>query len=487
IYRSHALELIAKTAKESTKKDIMLSIADMTSAFSLTENLASLRNSPEPGIFEVYDGVTGAFIKGEKTLASSLPLDLLAKIATGSGIGHIGGTSHIPPLIVDFENQCKKFRIKASTAVPQECEISLFTSEKDLEKSRFFHRMQFLQTEFCKRLKGADLHRNKDRNRVRELWRYCRNPQTDAALVDHTIDGATLGTACHSVAIRQIRTNRRCDVVAGLCVDCFLMGIALSEQEYQLIEEMLTNDGDFFSLGQGLYYFDMLCQLRDLYHFADPGNFKYLEQCYSKLIALLPSMGAVQPEQAEDCVKICKLLYNVSGRILSSRQEEFKSALITLTQRQQKEPSVYGAVMGLLYAMDGSYLEQAESAMQGYLNGSAGLKKQGALYLRGLFETARDIALTDEKFLCMTDELLAGMDYPDFMEILPSLRLAFRYFTLFEIQQIAGEIAKLHEMQSGEDLLEVQGIDEELALFGSELDTEICRILRKNNRDNRSN
>ncbi|MDE5768632.1 MAG: hypothetical protein K2H82_04525, partial [Oscillospiraceae bacterium] len=75
IYRSHALELIAKTAKESTKKDIMLSIADMTSAFSLTENLASLRNSPEPGIFEVYDGVTGAFIKGEKTLASSLPLD----------------------------------------------------------------------------------------------------------------------------------------------------------------------------------------------------------------------------------------------------------------------------------------------------------------------------------------------------------------------------------------------------------------------------
>ncbi|MDE5753651.1 MAG: hypothetical protein K2H89_03795, partial [Oscillospiraceae bacterium] len=92
IYQNHALDLIAKTAKESTKKDIMLSIADMTSAYSLTEGLASLRNSPEPGIFEVYDGVTGAFIKGEKTVASSLPLELLTKLATGTGIGHIGDT-----------------------------------------------------------------------------------------------------------------------------------------------------------------------------------------------------------------------------------------------------------------------------------------------------------------------------------------------------------------------------------------------------------
>lgn len=495
IYQNHALTLIAETAKACTKKDIMLSIADMTSAFSLTENLASLRNSPEPGIFEVYDGVTGAFIKGEKTLASSIPLDLLARIATGTGIGHIGDSEHIPPLIADFENQCKKFRLKSDTVVPQDCEISLFTSEKDLEKSRFFHRMKFLDTEFCERLKGTDFHHHHEtnRSRVRELWRYCRSPRTDASLVDHTTDGATLPTACHTVAVRRIRNHHRCDVVAGICVDCFLMGITLSAQDYQFIQEILTDDGDFFSLGKGLYYFDMLGQLQDLYHFADPGNLQYLAQCYSKLIALLPSMGAVQSEQAEDCIQVCKSLYSVACRIFPERQEEFRSALITLTQRDQKEPSVYGAVMGLLYAMDSACLEQAETAMQGYLNGTAGLKQQGALYLRGLFGTARDIALTDRKFLEMADALLAGMDYPEFMEILPNLRFAFRYFTPSEIQQIAGQVAGLHNQNnhnnqdnqninhklSGEDLLHVRGIDEDLAGFGSELDTEICKILRK--------
>ena len=480
IYQKHALDLITQTAKASTKKDIMLSIADMTSAYSLTQGLASLRNSSEAGIFEVYDGVTGAFIKGEKTVASSLPLELLAKLATGTAIGHIGDNQHVPPLILDFENQCKKFRLKANTVVPQEVIISLFANEKEQEKSRFFHRMQFLHTGFCDMKKGADLHANKDRSRVREQWQYCRNPQTDSVLVDHTTDGVTLAEACRTVATRKMKQERRCETVAQVSVDCFLMGIKLSKQDYVLIEEILNNDGDFFSLGNGLYYFDMLHELRNLYRFEDTGNLKYLEQCFSKLIALLPSMSAVQSEQAQDCIKICKLLYGVTGRMLVHRREELYSAFVTLTEREQKESSVYGAVMGLLYAMNGEYLSKVESAMQGYLKGSAVMQKQGALYLKGLFATARDIALTDKNFLSMTDYLLANMNYADFMEILPSLRFAFSYFTPFEIHDIAKEVAYLHDNTS-DNLLDSQALDEALIEFGSELDAEIFRILRGDN------
>ena len=477
IYHQQALDFLTKTAKEISKKDIMLSISDMTSAYSLMEGLAALRNSPEPGIFEVYDAVTGAFIKGEKTAASSLPLEILSKLATGEGVGHIGDKNHVPPLISDFENQCKKFRLKANTAVPQEAEISPFTSEKDLEKSRFFYRMRFLETEFCKMKKGADLHSNKDRSRVRELWQYCRSPQTDAALVDHTTDGATLPEACKTVASRKIHQERRCEITAQVSVDCFLMGVTLSSADIFLMEQILANDGDFFSLGQGLYYFDMLHELRNLYHFEDAGNLDYMQQCFTKLIALLPSMGGVQPEQAQDCIKICKLLYNVSGRVFPERQEEFKSALLTLSEREQKEPSVYGACMGLLYAMDGNYLQSAENAMQGYLQGTPTMKKQGAFYLKGLFETARDIALTDKNFIAMTDALLSEMEYEDFMEILPSLRLAYSYFTPFEIQDIAEETASLHGLK--DDLTRQAGIDEALYAFGAELDAEIFRTLRE--------
>ena len=104
------------------------------------------------------------------------------------------------------------------------------------------------------------------------------------------------------------------------------------------------------------------------------------------------------------------------------------------------------------------------------------MKKQGASYLKVLFETARDIALMDKNFLTMTDMLLSEMEYDDFMEILPSLRLAYSYFTPFEIQEIAGEAAALHGLK--EDLTLQTGLDEALIAFGAELDAEIFRVMR---------
>lgn len=476
LYREHTLDLLAKTAKESAKKDIPVSIADVTSAFSLMEGLAALRNAPDCGMYELYDGVTAAMIKGEKTTASALPLDILAGLATGDAIGRIGDRTHMPPLIADFEKQCESFRLKVRTAVPQEAEIALFQKGKGMEESRFFHRMEFLGTDFAERLKGPDLHTGKDRSRVREVWKYRRAPQVDAALIDHTTDGFTLEEACRTMAVRQLAQERRCETAARISVSCFLMGIALPMQDIRLMEEIMVGDGDFFSIGKGLYYFDMLHSLRELYGFADDATMKYIIQCFGKLIALLPSMGDVPPEQSQECIEILRLLYGVTGRILPERRNELESALLTLTEREEKEPSIFGAANGLLYAMDASRRAAAESAMRGYLRGSLPMQKQGALYLKGLFETARDIAMTDESFLRMADTLMTGMDFENFLEILPSLRLAFSYFTPSEIRATAGIAAALHAGEA-EDITQTAAVDESLYEFGALLDREICGAL----------
>ncbi len=476
LYREHTLDLLAKTAKESAKKDIPVSIADVTAAFSLMEGLAALRGARDCGMYELYDGVTAAMIKGEKTLANSIPLDILAGLATGTAVGRIGDRTHVPPLIADFEQQCEKFRLKSRSAVPQETEIALFQKAKGMEESRFFHRMQFLGTDFADRLKGPDLHSGRDRSRVREVWKYRRTPNVDAVLIDHTTDGVNLKEACRTLAAKALRRERRCETAARISVDCFLMGITLPPQDMALMEEILVNDGDFFSIGRGLYYFDMLHSLRKLYGFADEATPAYIAGCFGKLISLLPSMGDVPAERAQECIEVCRILYGVTGRILPERQEELKLALITLTERDVKEPSVYGAASGLLYAMDGSRRAQAEAAMRGFLRGSLAMQKQGALFLKGLFETARDIALTDESFLRMTDALMAGMEFGDFLEVLPSLRLAFSYFTPSEIQQTAAVAAALHG-GAAEDIMQKSAIDEELYVFGAALDREICGTL----------
>ena len=50
----------------------------------------------------------------------------------------------------------------------KEVTLSIFSSRKHRQMSRFFHQMLFLQTVFAKRVKGPDLQRGKDRSLIRD-------------------------------------------------------------------------------------------------------------------------------------------------------------------------------------------------------------------------------------------------------------------------------------------------------------------------------
>lgn len=475
IYDNVVLDFLVKTAKQTNKKDIPVSIADITSAKTLMDGLSALRNSHQSGIYELFDAVTSTFIKGEKTLSSSLPLDILRNFATGSDIGFIGNKTHIPPLILDFEEQCRKFRLKIDNASPDNIEIPLFTTQKGMELSRFMHRMDFLQTGFAKMCKGPDLHNNKGRSRVREEWRYERSPHVDSSLIDHTTDGFTIVEACTTMAVRKLHSEINCETSARIAVDCFLMGIPMMKSEIELIDAVLNSDNDFFSIGKGLYYFETLNSLQKLYDFSDVSSFNYIVRCFEKLIVLLPSMADISSDCADNVISVLKTMYGIID-IIPEESDIFKQTLIAMTLANTKEPSVYGAVSGLLYAMDSAMRSDVETAMRGYLMGSISVKKQGAEFLKGLFSTARDIMLSDECFIKMVDNLITEMEYDDFMEILPSMKLAFSYFTPAEIQDTAKEVAKLHNTDKS-NILSRHAVDEKMFEFGNEIDADICEIL----------
>ena len=476
VYNDLTLELLIRTAKESSKKDIPISIADITSAQTVMTGLAALRNVSQCGIYELADGITAAFIKGEKTLSSSLPLSIMKRLATGDGIGHIGDKSHVPPLVADFEKQCESFRLKYTSVIPQEADVPLFLGERGLALSRFLHRVYYLETGFAKLEKGPDLHRGRDRSRVRELWKYRRTPQVDASLIDHTTDGFTIEEACTNIAARSLTERRRCCDAAQTAIDCFLMGIPLSEHQKALLDDIVSGDGDFFSVGEGIRCFARLCDLQELYEFEDSSSFACMEKCMAKLITSLPLMANVPEDCAGDVVDIMRLMFSLTGSMLADFRDIFEGALFTVADSRDKTPEVYGAAMGLLYALDPSRRGDAEDAMRGYLQGSEKVRMQGADYLKGLFCTAGDIVLADDSFLCMTDELITGFDREDYLEILPSMRLAFSYFTPSEIRSIAKSVAELHGVKD-DDLMYGDTIDEGLFEFGRKLDSLITAQL----------
>lgn len=477
-YDAVTLDFLLQTARECAKKDLPAAMPDVIAALSLMKGLTALRGVRECGMYELSDGITSTFIKGEKTVSSSMPLDILEKIAIGYKVGHIGDKSHVPPLIADFEKHCAAFRLKIDNGFIQTVKCGLFTSARGLALSRFLHRCRYLGTGFCKVIKGAALRENRDRSRVCEEWKYQRRPSVDAALIDHTTDGYTIEEACLNVARRTLETERFCFRAAQTAVDCFVMGISI-KNEQQVLLDIIAADSDFFSVGEGMRFFEMLCRLCEVYGYDGESAEKLVEMCFSKLISSLPLMAGLPPELADDCIRIMKHMFELTDTLLREYSDEFESALRLIISAPKKQPAVYGAAIGLLCSFDSNMRITAEQVLRGFLCGTPDIVKQGAEYLKGLFSTARDIMFGENDFLRMTDELITGMGYDDFIEVLPQLRLAFGYFTPQETSETAKAVAKLHSAESSV-MHYGSAIDERLYAFGKRLDSEIiARIGRR--------
>jgi hypothetical protein len=229
-------------------------------------------------------------------------------------------------------------------------------------------------------------------------------------------------------------------------------------------------------VGNALSYFRTLFELKRLYEYDDKSILPLMTKCFDKLVMLLPTMASVTDDNADELCSLMKQFFSLTESVLPDRRDSLIAALQQLVRANDKNPAVYGAAMGLLCTGDPACQKDAEAAMYGYLNGTIAVKKQGADYLKGLFLTARDIVFEENDFLVMTDQLLTSMETDDFMEILPSLRLAFSYFTPQEISETAETIAGLYKTNAV-SLLYEEIKDESLWNCGREFDSVIMKEL----------
>lgn len=473
VYETTVLDTLLQCGKKCGKSKLLITMSDIASAVNLYSGLAALRDKKSAGLYELYDSVGSCFIKGERNLSSELPLKLLSEIATGSEIGKLCDTAEKIPLLNDFEQLCTKYKLKIDHIIEQKTELDIFSKPLHMEISRFFYRMSFLETGFAKRIKGADIINNTDRSRIREIWSYKRSTMTDSALIDYSAYGGTIEEACTVTAVRRLRNEQKCSDAAKMYVECFLMGIDVTENFADKMNDIIINDGDFFSIGKGIYYFNMLHSLGKMYRAEKPSTEYFLVKCFQKIIVMLPSMINVQTEYSDECIQICKMLYNlVSDDVLNSSREILTDTYQTMTESDHPEPVLYGALLGLLYGTDSSYKTKIKYAFEGYLKGTPEMQKQGAVFLRGLFSAARDIVLVGDEFIKITDSLIRSLSMEDFIEVLPELRLAFGYFTPSEIDSIAEKAAALYD-RSGEEIKKSFEYDEQLYVTGLKLEKQI--------------
>ncbi|MBR4026416.1 MAG: hypothetical protein IKJ01_02500, partial [Lachnospiraceae bacterium] len=288
VYEDAVLHQLIKIGRKSRQKKENISSYDIICAFSMAKGLAMLRGKPQAGLYELRDSVLSSFVKGECNLSTDMPLRILEECNTGTQVGSLCKQAPRPPLLLDFEEQCQKFGLQIQEIIYKEVVLQVFTKKKHLEMSRFFYQMEFLETNFARRKKGADLVTGKDRNRIREVWNYEFSTQVLAVLVDVSVFGGTIKEASYTKLLKAFAESKTAKEAAKLITEGFLMGFWEIQLRMAIdMEKILTEDGDFFSLTEAFSYLKMLYELRELYQVEDDAPLEIMIQsCFQKIIQL---------------------------------------------------------------------------------------------------------------------------------------------------------------------------------------------------------
>ncbi len=471
-YCRAVLDLLVASGKEVRKKEGCLSTYDEICAWQMAQGLGELRGKPQPGAYELLDAVLASYVKGECNIATDTPMRILQKWMTGQGMGKLCRQADVPPIIQDFEVRCKEFGLKIHSTVENEVTLSMFSKSKHRKISMFLHRMAFLDTSFARRVKGPNLQLKKDKNLMREIWKYKWEAKVSAALIDVSVHGATVEEAAASLVQERLKKEMGAGEAALLLTRAFEMGMeGQLETVYGRVEELILRDSDFYSIADALKSLMLMDELGPLYG-SGLEMAALLRIGVQKLIALLPGMAGIKDEnlgQCMDALKLLNQLLNREGLNLGQEQETYYEALQKMKRDAGIHAGLHGCICGLLYGSGRETVQEVEQACRGYLAGTREQLLQTAVFFRGLFYAAKDLIFIGSRFLEMLDAFFGQVAEEEFMELLPQLRMAFTYFTPAETDRIAERAAGLHG-KGREDILRRGEILPGWYAYGRELD-----------------
>lgn len=478
-YEAAVLEFLVTTGKNVRKDDGGLSTYDEICAWQMAQGLSSLREKPQPGVYELQDAVLTSYVKGEYNPSSDMPVRALRRLMTGTGSGALCTMADVPPIILDFQNQCGIFGIRTDNTLEKDVTLSIFSSKKHRCMSMFFHRLNFLHTDFARRLKGPNLQLRTNRNLIREIWKYKYSAQVFAALIDVSVHGATIEEAIVSIVQEQLLKDMKANDAALLLTQVFEMGISSQlEMVYERVHELILEDMDFYSIADALKSLTMMEELGTLYN----SNLQFGELLHTgvrKLVTLLPSITRMSDDTLDAGMNALKLLYQITGRKgqeYASERVDFYEVLQQMQEDVQIHAGLNGCIHGILYGGGQEDAQAVSAVCQGYLTGTKEQLLKTAVFFRGLFFTARDLILIERQMLERIDAFLGQVEAEEFMELLPQLRMAFAYFTPAEINKIAQQAASLHH-KTGRELMERTEVLPEWYTYGRELDMYVRHVL----------
>ena len=459
-----------------------INIPDCINAYYMAINLAKLRGKNNAGVYELIDAVKSAFIKGEINLENTGNIELMMKLLSGIANGKVSSKSIVPPVVLDFRNLCKTHRIRIDKTETTESILDIIKDKNHFEKSKFFHKMRFLDIGFCKLIKGPDYINKIDKNLSREIWKYKYNSQVEALLIDKSVYGTSIEELCLNFIKDKLKNRLNSEEISKLIIESTVMGLYnFLIDNYNEIENIILSDSDFISLCKALDNFSYLINIEkingninkdreNIFNNADiTSKIKSLSK--HAFILAVQNMESIKNFDEENALKYSVYIKNLYIYTLENEnldKEIFNEKIDSMLQNTFVSSHIYAVCMSIKYKSSRIDAKEFASIISNFLETAE--TESIAYFLNGIFLIARDIIFINDDLIHEINKAIKNIEENKFIEILPNLRLAFTNLTPTETERLSLLISKIYETKesnaeniSEEEIQVVKDIDKKIA------------------------
>lgn len=477
---SHQSLLVNLVQKLRERKQT-LSTADLIAVETSARALAALRGRTIVWRRDLIDAVTSSLIKDELEYGCESPfIDAIHAVLRGDRRGRLAEGTRMPPLVLDIRRQLAEAGLEIQHSV-RTVDLDLL-SPTDLVKSRLLHRLKILGVVGYDRIGGTDFLNRTDLTRLWESWRVRWSPEFEATCVEASRYGTSLADA---VAARLAEESREHDRDAAAAAAILLqaaqagiesMSAALLDRLAELIHQETLFTGAATALRHLLFLF---CYDEAFGTSKLPQIGRLVAEAFGRSLWLLEMLGQSPGSEGMLLRGIQTLLetFQRTEESLQLNRPEFVGVMQRVEQDSHKPASVRGAAAGILWTLGTADEEKILSDLMLFSTPS-----DLGDFLTGLFALAREVVQRHAKLVQTIDRMLNEFGADDFQASLPSLRLAFTYFTprekhhmlttlfaalgLKEVQPLAE--LKVNEATAAEALAFEERLFEIIAKFGLE-------------------
>ena len=420
--------LLVKLVQELRERKQTLSTADLIAVETSARALAALRGRPHVWRRDLIDAVTTSLIKDELEYGCESPfVDAVHAVLRGRRRGQLAAGTRMPPLVLDIRKQLSDAGLEPAPAI-RNVELDLL-SAADLPKSRLLHRLKVLGVVGFDRIGGTDFLVRDDLTRLWESWRVRWSPEFESTCIEASRYGTSLSDAVAARLAEAARDHDRdAAAAAELLVQAAQAGVetmstTLLDRLTSLIQQEVQFTGAATALQHLLFLF---ChdEAFGTSRLSQVG--RLLAEAFGRSLWLLEMLGKSAGNEAGLLKGMKALLetFQRAGDALELDRSEFLAVLSRVERDSHKPAAVRGAAAGILWTLGIADEGQILSDLLMFAT-----PNDLGDFLAGLFALAREVAQRHAKLVQTIDRLLIEFGAEDFQAALPSLRLAFTYFT----------------------------------------------------------